>query len=268
MGAMKPLTITVGTITYAEFPSYEEILLLPNNLINAFLYFLRKLGVYTYDTLMEAMSAKKQEDIDILFKRCHKPFIQVKSDKSSAQAYAEWQSMPLRGDTREHRISIREVLEMAKKRSKAYKDTCIEHEISLALIRARNSGKDPKESTKGKGEIIIDEAKINHILKDCNLEVNRDWTEVRKNPEYLTELLCVHFPNVEYKVMKEYLFGESVGAPSTIGSHCSVHRIPTSTRKLARSNLEEHIAFIMWAGGNPEEFIKANNSKLWSGIGR
>ena len=262
--AKKSYSILVNHTTYEDFPTPDELLPLSTNLIHSFLDALADLGVCTKEKTMETLSANSIEDIDALCRKCHMPLNgSVAEEQRRLKEFTNWQKVILHDDPRTYVISMRNVLKDVKDRDNFYKYDSIKQGVRRTLLRLQKKAKasEPKST---EDDIPIDYVEVNHIYKNCQLVPITDWQQARTNPRYLHTLFVDCFPHVTYQMFKEYLFGDSVATTRSIFEFCSRHGIVRFNRQFGRKFLEEHLAFIKWAGGDTQAFLVNQRAKIWS----
>ena len=104
-------------------------------------------------------------------------------------------------------------------------------------------------------------ARVDYLLKrarECPLKVRRDKA-LLSDKKYLEDLLR-YFPSVSYEIMKEYLFDNAI---STVLIQVSVTKagikkvsVGNSKGKKLEGIIYERAAFIAWAGGDWEGYLK------------
>lgn len=262
--AKQGYSILVNHTTYEDFPTPDELLPLPTNLIHSFLNTLTDLGVCTKEKAKDTLSAKSIEDIDALCRKCHMLIDgNAPREQKLFEEFANWQKVILHDDSHTYIVSMRNVLEDVQNRNSFYKYDSVKREIRLTLLRLQKKAKasEPKST---EDDIPIDYVEVNRIYKNCRLVPITDWQKARTDPRYLHTLFVDCFPHVTYQMFKEYLFGDSVAATRSIFEFCSRHGIARYNRQFGRKFLEEHLAFIKWAGGDTQAFLTNRRTEIWS----
>ncbi|MBR3319952.1 hypothetical protein IKG20_01460 [Candidatus Saccharibacteria bacterium] len=134
-------SVTIGHTTYQQFPTAKSLQPLSNVLIYSFLDFMRAIGICTMKDTMRALGTRNPMEVELLAKKCRlNPNMKGHSNYSTIRfEYPLWQSKVLKGDESHYTISMTEVLERAISRNKYYQYNAIEHEVELALLRAKRT---------------------------------------------------------------------------------------------------------------------------------
>ena len=261
------IVVTLGNVSYGSFPSANELSSLSSNLIHSFIEFMRTIGIGSPVTLVNTLKDSTLEEIEFLFRKSH---LNTKQDLSTIDVIIgqrqQWQSEILGGDQRKYEIDMSDILSRTLKRNSFFRYDAVETEIRNRLftmrkaMETRDINESPSQAT------LIDQSKIERIIKSCKLRPIRAWNDARSKPEYLRILLTEIFPHTPMSVVAKYLFTVDCPTPQAITYYCHQHSI----RRHPQCNggfvfREEQLAFVEWTGHDTDQFIadQATRFSAW-----
>ncbi len=252
-------SVTVGNVTYKDFPTCGSLLQLSTTLVKAFMYFARRLCVCTPEELTRALSPVDPDDINRLLTKIHR----VKGEILPTEVdptLKTWQAKKLRGNEKKVSISLSEALENVGRRTEFPYFSAVQEEVGTMLANSRTT-----ISRKGLiTQVGADRNKIARFSNRCSkCKPIKNWREALQEPGYIKTVIADYFPNISCQTFARYLFCEPPTSQYVIYDYCTQHDIKIYGRHFDRDYLEEYIAFIKWTGNDAEDFIKEKWKEIW-----
>ena len=270
-------SVTVGTVTYTDFPTYAEINRFRPDVIRELVVFFRMVGLCSTQQISRAIDSPETDNkVRFLLNRIGADDVDESfAEENIAFTENELQRKILGKDKTAYTVKVSDLVKrMHKMSSLTPKKALTEllHELQLAAKTEKRGHRNIKKTKEPEEEKIeknkeTEEKKMNNfdkvtkIISECPIAPNRDFRAVRKSKEYLTSL-SEYFPHVSASMIAQYLFDDNIKLATVNGmfhaARISRGKVPTN-----RPNSDitlERIAFVAWTGHDWQHFINPDDS--------
>ena len=275
-------TVTIGTITYTEFPTYAEICLLRSDVITQLLVFFRMIGLCSTRQINRAIG--NDENDHQIRQTMQRVGVSEQVDESCAaenMAYTEKEIQRgiLGNDTKHYTVRITDIISKLHKLSTHTPQKALAEILDeLRGIIKKVERKEKKMEEKVVEPGIIEQPtsaseapapttalseegqKVWRIATECPIKPVRDVAKVRKDKGYLEQLVG-YFPHSTASLIAKYLFNE-MAKISTVNNMFYLAKITREKggdwRHPSLDVVHERAAFVAWAGGDWREYLAEN----------
>jgi len=271
-------------VTYEHFVSVGELRNMKEEAQRAYVLFLRKLGFLTPEMLAYALADEKGIQTRSVVSRLGLPPIKdvslaFKLDEKVETELEKFEKRLLGESRGGIKVSLRKCLkdaveELARlklqnKDATEVMEKAVETEIlaqkrkveeEMALAKVKEKKYLSIEDVIGKPAEEMSQEDIRKAVIGCPIEPRQTWAEVRDDPEYLCALR-LYFPHVTNVDICKYLFRSGVDN-STLGDKFIKLGVKQNTNGRRTLYGLETAAFVDWAGGDIDEYLKKENEKV------
>ncbi len=270
-------SVTVGTITYYDFPTFSELNRYRPDVVAQMLIFFRMLGLCSLRQINRAIG-NDDDDYRAQWMMTHAGLPDHVDESHAAEniAYTEEIQREILGDdTKHYFIKVTDVASKLHKIHNVSPQKALNEIINeLKGIAETSERKEKKmekkviesETTKRSAPPTLatirpeDEQEVQRLSNGCPIEPIRDVAKVRKDKEYLEQLVG-YFPHVTASLIARYLFNEMVkiSAVNNMFYLAKIAREKTGNwRHPSLDTIRERAAFVAWTGGDWREYLAEN----------